>query len=475
MQLVHLRGLAVNIGSVTEEYLIEIEDFREESGVAFFCWRHKKDEDLTIIVEVDLDGNLLHLYDSKQEEQTAHAHLSEDKLKDLALSFVNKHYPEATTLFQFEKWESLKSGSYRLTYSQQELGITLPFTGFHLTISPSGMITDFRYDGEAVKVKMPESIIPATTLNEKLNHDVKADLQIIKNSKDLYINGDDCYRLVYNLEIKHNEYTAEGYPIHNDYDPEEENLAETEKTENLLQPKRSSDIYTLIGFDKTKFTKIREQDLGDEIATVWRENNVNIEANLNNFSMEAFFSRRNDGTIKMKHHRKTGLLTGVYSFLERSGPHQLSYDEGRIRADQLLFHLNPDANKFFRFVVQEVEYEDSQTHYHYEYRLYIDDFPVTFGTARISVNRTTGTIDHFMAPDIDLCDIKDIKTKPTITKADAINIYKKHLTLNLEWTQEYEDNHPAFYQLNYKTKFITELGEGAYIDAHTGEIIVKNY
>lgn len=475
MQLDHLRKLASSIGNVTAEYMLEIEEFRNETEEVFFCWRHKENDEWNIIVELTKDGQLIHFYIDEQGKTNETIKLPEEKLEELALSFVTKHYPDADVVFTFEEWKKLKNGSYRLTYVQKALELPLPHTGFYLTITPAGRITDFRYDGQARKIIEPKSIASEALMKEKMMKQVTMNLEIIEFSKELYVDGDDSYKLVYEPELVTYRYAADGSEItHDDFDEEDDE--HVEKTERLVRPDISADVDTLLGFDENSFSKIREQDLGTEIGTVWRLNDADIKADQDDLSLEAFFARRNDGTLKMRHHRETGLLLGSFSFLERNGTLNLSFDECKKLAYQLLFQLYPNADKYFHYVAKNHDDDDeSNPLYHYEFRLCINDFPVRFGAARISVNRTTGTIDHYMGPDIKVNELNDINTTPAITEAEAISTYINYTRPKLEWQLEYKDNEPAYYELIYIEEFKTERGNGAYVDAHTGQVIVRKF
>lgn len=470
MSIDELRVIALQIGHVDDEYEAEIEDYNQDAGVAVFAWKKKKNEELGIWIELANDGSLLNLSRDVMPTEKGMSNFSEEQLKKRALEFVNHHYPYAENQFTLEKWNQLEEGTYRLSYVSMELELPLPFSGFFLTIPKSGEITEFRYYGEAINIKYPEMLVEKEVIKEKFLTELNMDLQITEISSELYVDSDSQLHLVYEPSLPFYSYPADGR--RDEYsDDEEDDSGESLEWISRLKDNQKQ-LNDLIGFDEQSFEKIREVDLGNVTGSVWRAEAGNDELQ-DDLTIDGFFHRRNDYTLKLMHDNESGNLHGMYSFLNRKGNLLLDYLECKELAFQMLFHLYPLANQIFRLVVAKEGDEEGSNHFHYEFRVFHKEIPIRVGGAMISVNRTTGTIDHYMSPGLDPELLVSVNTQPAITEVEAKEIYQRAFTIKLEWTQEYLENHESYYTLTYVPSFPLLEGEIAFIEAQTGKKILK--
>ncbi|MCM3652245.1 YcdB/YcdC domain-containing protein [Metabacillus litoralis] len=470
MSIDELRVIALQIGHVDDEYEAEIEDYNQDAGVAVFAWKKKESEELGIWIELANDGSLLNLSRDVWSTKKGFSNFSEEQLKKRALEFVNHHYPYAENQFTLEKWNQLEEGTYRLSYVSMALELPLPFSGFFLTIAKSGEITEFRYYGEAINIQYPEMLVEKEVIKEKFLTELNMDLQITEISSELYVDGDSQLHLVYEPSFPFYSYPADG---HRDEYSDDEEDERSESLECIFRPKENQEqLNDLIGFDEQSFEKIREVDLGNVTGSVWRTKAGSSELQ-DDLTIDGFFHRRNDYTLKLMHDNESGNLHSMYSFLNRKGNLLLDYLECKELALQMLFHLYPLANQIFRLVVAKEGNEEGSNHFHYEFRVFHKEIPIRVGAAMISVNRTTGKIDHYMSPGLDPELLVSVNTQPAITEVETKEIYQRAFTIKLEWTQEYLENHESHYTLTYVPSFPLLEGEIAFIEAQTGQKILK--
>ncbi|MFZ3589316.1 YcdB/YcdC domain-containing protein [Bacillus sp. DJP31] len=470
-----LRKKAIHIGNVTEEYVVEIEDITSEEGVALFSWTHREDEELGIWIELAADGRLIRLSKDINSSNHGSSIYHEKELKDKALDFVEKHYPRVNEIFTLEEWGNNGQETYKLVYVQIELDLPLPLTGFSITIALSGEITYFRYDGTAENIDIPESILSKEEIRIECINGLEMKLLISEISKNLYVEGDDQLHLVYEPTLPFYSYSVDGIKDEFEYEEEEE---PREYIETIVRPsfREQKTINELIGFDENEFEQIRELDLGNVTGSVWRIKNNKVQVQEDK-TIEGYFNKRNDNTLKIQRDNETGKILGVFSFLEREGELGLTKEESKEVALQLLFILYPSADLYFRYVVIEEEdeedTEEESKNFRFEFRIFHEGIDNRLASARVSVNRTTGFVDHYLAPDVDPEALKNINTIPAVTAEEASNIFKNELSLELKWNKEYKDNQESYYALSYVISFPKLRGRIDFINAQTGEKIVN--
>ncbi|UPG62877.1 YcdB/YcdC domain-containing protein [Metabacillus endolithicus] len=121
MNITELRERALEIGKVTEDFDLEIEELQLEEEVACFAWKHRKNEDNGIWIEISTNGTLLDL--NKDLLSPSALIFSEKQLYEMAIDFVLNHYPSALQQFAFEEWKREENRGYRLSYVQKVEGL----------------------------------------------------------------------------------------------------------------------------------------------------------------------------------------------------------------------------------------------------------------------------------------------------------------------------------------------------------------
>ncbi|MEH6942696.1 YcdB/YcdC domain-containing protein [Bacillus sp. JJ722] len=465
MKLNELRKNAIEIGNVPSNFVLTIEEIREDRG--FFVWKHPEEEERYITLEMK-EGQL-HKYSTSIRSEN-HSSLSEVELKTMALQYAHSHIPsEDLDKFALENWESLKRGNYRLTYTQFHNQLPLPFTGFYITIDKGGNITSFRYYGIANDIRLPNQALDLTFVKEKYIEGLKMELSIKTLFRDFYKNGDNRLRLVYepNWTICYNPTKGiiEKQEIDKDIADRLVNISKP----HIIEPKTISEF---INLNKEEYTKIREADMDTYIGEVWRHKKTSLPPK-KDLSINSFFEDQNNGTLKLMLHPQTKEIKSAYSFIDQIGELNLTYDECQNIAEQLLFTVYPNANQYFKLVTSKGEDEQEDNLCRFRYRLVYENILVEYNVFAISVNRTTGFVDHFSSCDIELDTLDELETAPTISETEAKELLIKKLDIEAKWNQFYDENKKEYYVLDYEPIFPMLEGELVAIDAQTKEEIIK--
>ncbi|WP_208618321.1 YcdB/YcdC domain-containing protein [Bacillus atrophaeus] len=452
-----LKERARQIGNVPKHFQLNIEDYGEdaEENRAYFWWGNPDDEDEAVFVELGMDGRLeaLGRYVADPEENT----LSDELLFERMLQFTETHYPGASSQFVLQEQAEEEDGKVRFSYIQMADGLPIPMTGWYADVSLAGEIVNFRYCGHAEALVKPEHIADEQTALAHYVKNVDFKLMFTVLHSSVYESGDDNPHLVYEsylsplpadlsecpTECEDGEIESESFPL-----PLFEGVTE------------KADINSMIGWHDG-LTKVREADMGDgTIGEVWREGPAPEPKDK---SMKSWFEGRMEKVMKMIRHKETGKLAGVMSFMDKKGPFHLSRAECEKRALRFLFALFPNADRFFQLNYDEPE--DAETIVGFTFEAVCNGVPLRFSYTRICVNRTTGQVTTYMAPDIDPETLQSIDPVPSVSIEKARSIFLDALKVKLAWDKQYGDDASMSYQLVYQPVF------PSFIEAHSGKVI----
>lgn len=454
-----LKQKARQIGAIPEQYQLIIEEYGEDRGTeggAFFVWQNADNEE-HISVELDHDGQLISL--SKENVPFEKDALPEARLLEMALQFVEHHYPHAVEEFVFqEKKETEQAVQY--TYAQTALDLPLPQTGFYVNIAKSGEVMKFRYDGGTHSYSIPKQIADKQQVISHYLDQIEFELAIEHIRQELYEGGDDQPHLIYETELP-----FISYPASSSAECEKKQVVDDDEAETLPLPLLSgaeseADIDEMIGFSPS-FRKIREADLGDSIGTVWREGS---DPEPGDRSIAGYFEKRNQNTLKITKDKKTGKLKGVASFIQNEGPPVWTEQACLKRALQFLYQLYPEAEKLFR--MHPSENEENERTAHFQFDLQYEGVPLRLGFANISIDRTNGRVAGYLGPDIEPETLKRLNPAPAISAEEAKAVFASAFDVSLQWERDYKREINDLYKLVYRPVY------PVFIDAHDGKVFM---
>lgn len=465
MKLNELRNIAIEIGNVPSNFVLIIEEISEDLG--FFVWKHPEEEKHYIDLELTKEGQLNKF--STSIRPVNNLQLSEAELKNIALQYAHSHIlSDDLDKFTLEKWEAMRHGNYQLTYSQFHNQLPLPFTGFYIKIEKDGTIMSFHYYGTANDIRMPKEPLDLAFVKEKYIEGLEMELCIKMLLNDLYKNGDNRLHIVYEPNWTNCFNPTQGIIEQQALDEDIADQLDISKPP-IIEPKTISEF---INFNMNEYTKIREADMDPYMGVVWRHKKTLLSPK-KDLSISSFFDDHNNGTLKLMLHPQTKEIKSAYSFVDRIGELNLSYAECQNIAEQMLFSVYPNADQYFKMVKNKVENEQEDDLCHFRYQLVHEHIPVEYNIFSISVNRTTGFIDHFSSCDIELESLDELEITPSISATEAKELLMKKLDMEVKWNVFYDDNQKKYYVLDYAPIYPNLEGELIAIDVQTKEEIIN--
>jgi hypothetical protein len=472
----NLKNRALTMCEIPERLRLEIEDYFEDekgNGEAYFSWT-SEDEKESIDMTLNQDGGLLSLTLDLKQPKEEQAMLTLEENRAIAEAFLTGHYPDALKILERSNEKELENGAFRFHYEQLVFGLPLDIAGCYLDVANNGTIIHFRYYGIKPVPAIPKQLVAKDVLVEAIRKTLDFDVQLVYLPEGVYESANKGLRLVYEPNPHYLRFRADELipRIREDDDIEDDvdsSIALAAPEASIIRDLTNEEI---IGIT-SEMEIIREADLGSEIGTVWRDRDW--QADSEDLSFKGFFDKRNDGTVKAFIDKETGKVKKFIWFKNRTGDLRLTREECQEKAAAFLQRMIPDYHLYLELLVQEFDHDDDDTEdSHREGFNFMvksqSGYRVFTETVHITVNRTTGDIDHYMGLSFDINLLKNAPSVPIITKEEAWNSYFEHLDFQLSWQKDYESEQEQQY-LEYKACVKNAQTEIRYIDALTGELI----
>ncbi|UFT98374.1 DUF4901 domain-containing protein [Radiobacillus kanasensis] len=465
-----LKKRALSLIQLPDHYEAEIEEYMEGEngeGEALFAWTNKE-RDQGISVTLDLSGNLISLSIDKEDEENVLNPLDVNERRKLAEQFLNQQYPDALQQFTYNRYQKL-SKAIRFHYEQFVMDLPLPYAGCFVDVNAKGEVIQFSFDGLKTAPNIPARLIDKQHLLDDVKERLSLDLVIKMVYKNLYDVHNSGLYMVYELESPM-EYRAD------QLQPTLTIIREEEERESYVPlPVLGNKIARFQTLEETigipdNMEIIREVDMGDETGVVWRDRNwKNKEKDL---SINGFFHEQNDGTVKAFLSKETGKIRSFMWFAERKGDLSLNREECYQRGVDFLTKLIPDYMPYLEQIVHPDDEEDRTSRAEsFSFRVH-NGHGVSLETeiVMVSVNRTTGEMDHYNGPSFSILELEELPNKPKISETEAKEIFCQHLDFELAWKKDYDSDDEA-YNLVYRPCERDSRKRIRYINAITGEII----
>ncbi|KXZ20734.1 hydrolase [Bacillus nakamurai] len=455
-----LKQAAARIGNVPAHYQMDAEDYEDER--ALFWWSDKGNEDSSIMVELELNGQLKSL--SRPAPQTDQASLPSEEIEKRMLSFTDTHYPGAAAEFVREENRAVCEDKVRYSYVQMADGLPLPFTGFYIHLSLTGEVIEFCYHGKADGLMRPGQIADKQEAMAHFVKDIDVELFFSVLHRSVYEQGDDKPHLIYETVLPSLPISADLKEEKKEYDDIEDDTPQRFPLSPLEDITDHIDVNHMIGLH-AGFHKVRESDLGDgRIGMAWRHEET--EPARADKSLMSLFEQRTNQVLKTIHHKKSGKLAGVMSFMREEGAPVLSEAECENIALRFLFAMFPEADEFFQ--IQYDEPDDEQENAGFTFKAEAGGVPIRFGESRICVSKKTGRISFYMPPEIDPAELRHIDPVPSLTKEEAKAAILEAIRVELAWDRHDDGSGQNTYRLVYKPIY------PHIIEAHTGRAIMSS-
>lgn len=383
------------------------------------------------------------------------------KKKRIGSEFLAYHNPDALKFLTLHK---VTNQSYNDIFYYEQLVMDLPLenAGCRIVIDHLGDVTGFTYRGVKDIPEIPETLIAKEKLVAHVTERLDFQLQVVRQQET----GD--FRLVYEPTIECMNYKAGVMDptfaiIH---DEEIEPTFISLPTPENGPKKGFLSTEEIIGISE-EMEVIREKEMGREKGIVWRWKNW--EEKENNLTLNAFFANHNDDTVKAFIHKETGEVTRFMWFYKRKGELQLTREECFAKATDFLQKMIPEYYTYLQWMVinEEPEEEPSMSSFTFWFHNG-QGIPVHSEIIMVSVNPTTGQIDHYNGPTFKIEQLEQIPTEPKISKEEARERFLQQMDFKLVWHYDYDTES---YFLSYEACHRETQSSIQNIDAMTGEVI----
>ncbi|MFC0475008.1 YcdB/YcdC domain-containing protein [Robertmurraya beringensis] len=468
-----LRKRALSLVSIPADFKPIIEEYAEGEngeGEAIFSWANEE-KDKGITINLDLVGNLTSLsIDMDDGRDPNPVPLEVEERKERAEQFFLSHYPDALSDLTFYEIKKLDQ-AFRFNYERIIMNLPLKSAGCFIDVDQVGNIIKFSYKVAGHIPEIPTILISKEKLIEHEQNRLDFQQTITNLYTIIHDVEEDDLRLVYEPEPSFMKYRADILTptlsiIHDEDVPE---------TYVPLPPSNTTkqkdlSIKEVIGI-REGMEIIREVDMGGETGIVWRDRNWEMKDQ--DLSIDGFFKRHSEDTVKAFISKKTGKVRSFMWFNERSGDLKLTHEECLQKATDFLQMILPDYHKYLQLIVRENEDEvdDTRKNEAFSFRIHNGNgIPVQLEIVIVAVNRETGQIDHYSGPSFDMEQLSQIPTEPAISKKEARKIFFSHLDFELAWNKDYDEETESHILVYQACDRFTRTPI-RYIDAMTGAVI----
>ena len=462
-----LKERALSIIELPNDFHLLAEDYLEEDGVMFVWENEGQDESITI--HVNSSGDLISLSIDRKDKNSTQIHLSIEERKELAEQFLLSYYPNALNDFIFTR-KNEETDCIRFYYEQIVLDLPLEDAGCFIEVDRVGNIIDFTYDGVAEIPEIPETLI----LKERLIEDVRNKIDLQLTIADLFADFHNVEKnglhLVYEPKSFFISYKANALKptltIEHEEDEQETYIPVTASSKPLISKDLS--IEEIVGIPNS-MEVIREIDAGDEIGRVWREPNWQMKEK--DLSSTNFLSEDVEDTVNVFISKETGRMRSFSWFNERSGDLQLSREACYEKAIDFLQQVFPKYEQYLQLMVQENDEEDDGIKEWFLFPMHNGHgISLELEMIMIVINSTTGQVDHYSGPNVDVEKLYEISTEPAISKQEAKELFMENLDFELVWKKDYDSEKGSNFLVYEACERFTKRAI-RYIDAITGKVI----
>ncbi|MBD7984915.1 hypothetical protein H9649_09990 [Sporosarcina sp. Sa2YVA2] len=426
------------------------------------------------------DDQLLNFYYVNEPEP---GNVTLEEMPTIAEKFIEAFYPNSLETYRLQAVIDLDEiciVEYAL--HEEVYGLYLPGTGFSITISTDGRVLQFTFSVDQIDIRYPSHVISADEAKRKYAELIDLELVIQKIDTDIYVNGDDSYRLVYKVKEAAMEVPASG--------EQPDTVSESnvyERVQMDVVPEAS--LHELIGITDNHL-KIGEH-MKDGIRTEkWQHDSLEMAENVD--LSEAYSERMITIQVDSKT-EKIVAVSNVEGWKARQNP--LADDLLKQRALDFLCKLFPQAQTHFMMEVEEqfedwqdeigeeeeeeacgyvlhddeideVEEEDSKAFF---FQYHVGNIPVEECVTVIQVGLYSGHIISASIEPINEELFVLINTKPTLSKQQALEQLLQKLQMELAMAREFDEEGKSHYLVTYLPSYPETVGHIHMIDAEHGK------
>lgn len=467
-----------------------IEDVIEEKGEPrelLFIWT-KSGTEVGVSVTLTPEGDLIdYAVDPElHEDQDLNVYQSDQQLLELAKSFVSDHYPDAQE--QFGPLEIEDRGERLFCTSRQIAdGLPMPRSGYWIDLHRSGFVTSFKYFGQHSPPALPQDLLTQQEVLEQLAGKLEMKLQFALLHDSVYTQGDNCLHLVYIPEPYLTGYSAR--PADNGFASDgsqgvEEAPAQklitvpiTERLESYGSAAYDRSPLKLLGLKEDEYELMKEVDLKEQKGLIYRKKETMALSKSSDahqpYTMDNYIQHSTEGTVKIRVEQATGRLKGAMNFDTEKGQLSLSRQQCLDSALRLIAAAEPRMIPYLSLEVSGDADEESDQHANFHFPIQKEGISGFLQSLSVKVDRTTGTISHYMKDGISAEQLDALSVTPALTAEQAKKQLLEAIQPQLVWEVDYENEETSV--IAYKPAYKLADRESGLsirmIEAATGTIL----
>ncbi|HDR7855148.1 DUF4901 domain-containing protein [Bacillus paranthracis] len=468
-----LKQRAISMIRIPSHFHPIIEEYVErENGEceAMFSWTNKE-QDEGITIKLDSHGNLIALSIDTNDNGQDVVPLNIEEKRECAENFLISHYSEALKDLTYYKTKKMTCTD-RFYYEQIVMDLPLEHAGCYIDVDLAGNIINFTYKGVKRILDIPKMLISKEKLIEHVQNKLNFRLTIAQFSTAIHDVAVDGFRLVYEPKQIFMKYKADVLKptltiIHEE---------DTPQTYVLLTPPSSTTVQRDLSIEEIigitgRMEVIRKIDMGEEVGIVWRDRDWEMQER--DLSINDFFKRQSEDTVKAFISKKTGKIRSFMWFHERSGNFRLNRKACYQKVIEFLQLIVPDYYRYLQLIVQENEEEENSSSMKETFTFRIHNghgIPIQRELVIVGINRQTGQVDHYSGPHFEMQQLSQLPVEPVISRKQASEIFINHLDFELAWNKNF-DSETESYILVYQACNRHSRTSIQYINAMTGAVI----
>lgn len=451
---------ALTFVSIPHDYQLFVEDYSNEQAKFIWATEELADE---IAVTLHQNGKLIELTRLPSTDGTLS---TIEQQQSIAEQFLTSHYAEALDYLTLSNVIQNEEET-RFFYGQFAGGYPLASHTTKITVSNYGEILGFKYEGYT---ETPPAF-PAQLAGEEapLQHLKEAPWKLTMKylSSDIYSVPSPGLYPVYESPIVYQSFDAENGQPAFEHEPEEPetfipfpDTAPSDKQETIEE---------VIGVTK-EMKKLREVELDENtLVAVWREKDWQAPKDK---TMESLILERMEDTVKVKIDKHSGKLKEFMWFKERTGNLDLSYEACRDIACTFIATYFEKYIPYLQLQIDEPSYNDVNCAFFTFPLRAAQDLHIEGERFYVGVNKTTGFIEIFWSPRMDLDELQSFEAS-SIQPFRVLKSALENVEVFLQWSKKYDEDEPQEV-LEYKLRQTGTKQQIVGIDAVTGDLIVTD-
>lgn len=442
----------------------DIDIFQVEGDPNSFDFIHHEEEEVVASATFDEEG--LVNFSTYNEEEGQGGTLNRDALINKAYLFINEFYSQELSENLFLSALIDMDDFTMIVFNQKDnkFGLELPNSGISFSIMPNGVISHVERDYHQTEVIYPSSCITAEKAKTLFMKELRLVPGIAKYEKGTYVNGDNQYYFVYEIE----DYVMEVGP-----DGKLQTIemfgVERQRYIGDVQVTSDSDLYTLAGL-----TEEHMQIYGGKT----KQGRIEVWSEKTKQELAAEDAELSEIHVAIPHavkllFNKDGGLLRLLSEDSSVNAAKITAEQALEKANEVISSVYTKNRTTFKLVKGNPELHeyisDDQSEvyaYRFIYHRFEQDVKVQNAEIAIEISAKTGALLRVETDPSVFTDLSMLNVQDAISMEEAALTYKSGLAMELSWVKDLVN---GMYSLAFVPSFPLTQVHIRCINASTGE------